>query len=72
MISLQELGLKKGDNTLLEALKIWNKVVWYLIIWRTLAFDDWQKKSIWTIAVSIAGFIKQKQNIEGEKNRDTL
>jgi hypothetical protein len=67
MINLQELGFKKEDSTLVEALKIWNKVIWYLIIWRTIPFDDWQKKSIRTIAVSIAGFIKQKQNIEGER-----
>lgn len=67
MLNLQELWLKKGDNTLTEALKIWNKIIWYLIIWRTIPFDDWQRKSISTIAVSLAGFIKQKQNRESER-----
>jgi hypothetical protein len=67
MLNLQELWFKKTDNTLIQSLKIWNKIIWYLVIWRKEAFNDWQKKSISTIAVSIAWFVKQKQNRESER-----
>jgi hypothetical protein len=67
MLNLQELWFKREDNTLTETLKVWNKVIWYLVIWRNIPFDDWQKKSISTIAVSIAWFVKQKQNRESQK-----
>jgi hypothetical protein len=72
MLNLQELWFKEKDKNLIETLKIWNKIIWYLVIWRKEGFNDWQKKSISIIAVSIAGFVKQKQNRENEKERDEL
>jgi hypothetical protein len=72
MLNLQELWFNENDNNLVESLKIWNKIIWYLIIWRKEAFNDWQKKSISIIAVSVAGFVKQKQNKENEKEREDL
>jgi hypothetical protein len=66
MSNLKELSFK-NNNILVENLENWNKIIWYLIIWSKKAFNEWQKKSISMIAVSIAGFVKQKQNRELEK-----
>lgn len=58
-------------HNLIEELKNWNKVIWYLVIWNNKNdFDEAQKKSIWTISVSIAWFIKQKQYFEEIKNKE--
>jgi len=54
---------------LIEELKNRNEVIWYLVIWDDEKnFDEWQKKSIWAIAVSIAWYIKQKQYFDENKN----
>jgi hypothetical protein len=68
MLDIQELWLKEENNTLVKHLKIGNKIIWYIIIWWKRAFTDWEKKSISIISLSIAGFIKQKQNRENERD----
>lgn len=63
VLDLKELSFKVG-NILVENLQIWDKIIWYLIIWSKKSFSEWQRKSISMIAVSIASFVKQKQNLE--------
>lgn len=49
----------------IEKLINWNEIIWYLVIWNaTKKFNDAQKKSITTVSVGIAWFIKQKQYFE--------
>jgi CRP-like cAMP-binding protein len=67
MLDVQELWLKKENNTLVKPLRIGNKIIWYLVIWWKKAFTDWEKKSVSIISLSIAWFVKQKQNKEEEK-----
>lgn len=60
-----------ANFNLIEELKNKNEVIWYLIIWNDeKKFDEWQKKSISIISVSIAWYIKQKQYIEENKNKE--
>lgn len=64
------LANSKWDDILLEPLKIANQDIGYLFIAKSKTFTEAQKKSIWTIAVSIAWFINQKQYFEWIKNDD--
>ena len=58
-------------NMLLE-LKNGNKIIWFFIIWEDekVEFSESQKKSINSIWVLLAGFIKQKQYFQNEKNKE--
>ena len=58
-------------NMILE-LKNGNKIIWFFIIWEDekLEFSESQKKSINSIWVLLAGFIKQKQYFQNEKNKE--
>ena len=58
-------------NMILE-LKNGNKIIWFFIIWEdeTVEFSESQKKSINSIWVLLAGFIKQKQYFQNEKNKE--
>lgn len=63
--------IKLSKYNLIEELKNRNEVIWYLVIWDDKkTFDEWQKKSIWAIAVSIAWYIKQKQYFDENKNKE--
>lgn len=58
-------------NMILE-LKNGNKIIWFFIIWEDekVEFSESQKKSINSIWVLLAGFIKQKQYFQNEKNKE--
>lgn len=58
-------------NMVLE-LKNGNKIIWFFIIWEDekVEFSESQKKSINSIWVLLAGFIKQKQYFQNEKNKE--
>ena len=58
-------------NMVLE-LKNGNKIIWFFIIWEDekVEFSKSQKKSINSIWVLLAGFIKQKQYFQNEKNKE--
>ena len=58
-------------NMILE-LKNGNKIIWFFIIWEDekVEFSESQKKSINSIWVLLAGFIKQKQYFKNEKNKE--
>ena len=63
--------IKLSKHNLIEELKNRNEIIWYLIIWDDeKVFDEWQKKSIWAISVSIAWYIKQKQYFDENKNKE--
>lgn len=65
--------IKLDKHNFIEELKNGNKIIWYLVIWNNKNdFDDTQIKSIWTISVSIAWFIKQKQYFEELKNKEYI
>lgn len=70
MLNIQEIWLKAKDKVLVEKLKIGNKVIWYLIIWWEKSFSAGEKKSIAMVSVSIAGFVKQKQNREENEREE--
>lgn len=66
---LKQENIKLDKYNIIENLKNWNIVIWYLVIWEENQWlDEWQKKAISTIAVAIAWYIKQKQYFE--ENRD--
>ena len=58
-------------NMILE-LKNGNKIIWFFIIWEDekVEFSESQKKSINSIWVLLAGFIKQKQYFQNAKNKE--
>ena len=58
-------------NMILE-LKNGNKIIWFFNIWEDekVEFSESQKKSINSIWVLLAGFIKQKQYFQNEKNKE--
>ncbi len=63
--------IKLSKYNLIEELKNRNEVIGYLVIWDDKkTFDEWQKKSIWAISVSIAWYIKQKQYFDENKNKE--
>ena len=66
----EEFWLWEQKNLFVEDLRIWNEVIWYLLIWWKEEFSETQIKSIWTVSVAIAWFVKQKQiheeNVDSE------
>lgn len=61
------------EHNLIEELRNGNEIIWYLVIWNEKkGFDEAQKKSIWTISVSIAWFIKQKQYFEEKRDKEYI
>ena len=71
MDDLRKDWIKLSKHNLIEELKNRNEIIWYLVIWDDKkVFDEWQKKSIWAISVSIAWYIKQKQYFDENKNKE--
>lgn len=60
------------DNNLIVELKNWNKIIWFFIIWNDedKIFSDSTKKTIDSIWVLLAWFIKQKQDFQNEKDKE--
>ena len=60
------------EKNLILELKNGNKIIWFFIIWEDekVEFSESQKKSINSIWVLLAGFIKQKQYFQNEKNKE--
>ena len=69
---LKNLNLTK--NNLIVKLKNANSIIWFFIIWEkeNKPFSESEKKSINSIWVLLAWFIKQKQYFQNEKNREFL
>ena len=60
------------EKNMILDLKNGNKIIWFFIIWEDekVEFSESQKKSINSIWVLLAGFIKQKQYFQNEKNKE--
>lgn len=77
-ISDLEIDLKKFEkfyltkNNLIIELKNGNKIIWFFIIWNEdeKIFSNSTKKSIDSIWVLLAWFIKQKQDFQNEKDKE--
>lgn len=66
---IKKSWVKLSDNYFIQNLVNKNEKIWYLVIadnW--ISLDEWQKKAISIISVSIAWFVKQKQYFEENKN----
>ena len=74
-IDLEKLkNLTLTKNNLIVKLKNANSIIWFFIIWEkeNKPFSESEKKSINSIWVLLAWFIKQKQYFQNEKNREFL
>ncbi|MDD3794013.1 MAG: cyclic nucleotide-binding domain-containing protein [Candidatus Gracilibacteria bacterium] len=71
--NLKKQGVNLSKNNILEELKNGNEIIGYLVIGNEKNdFDESQKKSIGIISVSIAGFIKQKQYFEENRDKEYI
>lgn len=58
-------------NNIILDLKNWKKIIWFLILWKSWSdFSDSEKKSINSVWVLLAWFVKQKQDFQNEKDRE--
>ena len=64
----EKIANTKWNKVHLEPLRIGNENIGYLFIATIKWFSETQVKSIWTIALAIAGFINQKHYFESIKN----
>ena len=64
--------LNLSEKNLIVELKNGNKIIWFFIIWerQNLEFSEAEKKTINSIWVLLAWFIKQKQYFQNEKNKE--
>lgn len=61
-----------SEKNLIVELKNGNKIIWFFIIWdeKEKIFSDTIKKSIDSIWVLLASYIKQKQDFQNEKDKE--
>jgi hypothetical protein len=65
--------IKLEKYNLVQKLKNWNEIIWYLIFWeKTKDFTNTEIKVIDSISTLIAWVVKQKENLEEEKNKISM
>jgi len=70
-LKLDWIELQKHNY--IQELKNWNEILWYLIFWeKDKGFSTTEIKVINSISILIAWVVKQKENLEDEKNKISM
>ncbi len=69
--NITKTWIKTSKYNTIEELRNWNKILWYLVLWKKDSpFNDTDIRSIKPIVNSLAWVIKQKEYNEEQKNKE--